>query len=1002
MSPSEACGGGFVSGDGLDPLPQALCVSAVFDMTGYLFGVQGPGFPDATGQTTTGTTITATTSIGPITQTLPHSATVYTPGETTAQSTRTTSVSTLSLSTTTTTLCACVFNGTSYHPGDLLYNVTDNLGWCFVAYCNASCKVETQSSPCSTAPIPSTTAHSTTAVFSTTAKAILSSSAAPTTTIPTSATTPSTTPSTTTLDCNDVYPARKNGDTWDIGNCTTAMCTNGKVTETPTLCPTVQQPICTNGRKAVKINDKDGCCFHYECECVCTSWGGSHYMTFDGKSYDFNQTCSYYLLKEIITKYNLTITINNHDCDPSDSSFCPQTLIVTYQAYKVVLTYLKTSGTAVNAVYVNQKRIYPAYSNSVLHLTRTDMMIKLEIPEISTEVVYGGSSLSIDIPYSLFGGNTEGQCGTCDNSKSNDCRSPNGQVESCSESAGQWYVPGVPCVTPTTPSTTTKATRNTSKPPYSTTNPICKPAICDLLTNSVFAPCHAVISPRPFETSCVSDICKGGNNICSSLEAYATECSNAGVCINWRNATNGQCEHKCSGNKVYMACGPPVEPTCNDRYNKKFQANSTASTNNTKEGCFCPDGTTLFNTVYDICVSSCGCVGPDGKPKQPGDTWTSDCNTCVCDKDSMSIRCVPIQCPTVQSPNCSESGQQLVNKTEGCCTIQSCECNVNLCPAPTTCPLGFQLSVTNGTCCQSYKCVPKGVCVYNMTEYQPGAKIPTPESPREPKLEAPTGPGQQPGTTAPSGVGQPLRATATLGTVSGESSKPGPCQECYCSPRMDPITNLNIITCKTIVCNTNCSKGYEYQTLPAKCCGTCVQKSCIFTTPDGTTHIIKVNDTFVPPNDKCVQYTCAKIDGQLVTKETRTTCPPFNPLDCEPGTETTDANGCCKTCKVRSVCEVQNKQTVIEVSDCRSMQPVNMTFCTGHCGSSSMYSAAANMMMHQCECCQEATTSQKKVELICKDGSKLQHSYTVVETCHCSKSECVAETTSKPQFRRRR
>lgn len=60
---------------------------------------------------------------------------------------------------------------------------------------------------------------------------------------------------------------------------------------------------------------------------------------------------------------------------------------------------------------MNQKRIYPAYSNSVLHLTRTDMMIKLEIPEISTEVVYGGSSLSIDIPYSLFGGNTEGQCG---------------------------------------------------------------------------------------------------------------------------------------------------------------------------------------------------------------------------------------------------------------------------------------------------------------------------------------------------------------------------------------------------------------------------------------------------------------------------------------------------------------------------------------------------------------------------------------------------------------
>lgn len=60
---------------------------------------------------------------------------------------------------------------------------------------------------------------------------------------------------------------------------------------------------------------------------------------------------------------------------------------------------------------MNQKRIYPAYSNSVLHLTSTDMMITLEIPEIDTKVVYKGSSFSIDLPNSLFGGNTEGQCG---------------------------------------------------------------------------------------------------------------------------------------------------------------------------------------------------------------------------------------------------------------------------------------------------------------------------------------------------------------------------------------------------------------------------------------------------------------------------------------------------------------------------------------------------------------------------------------------------------------
>uniref|UniRef100_A0A3Q0S162 VWFD domain-containing protein n=1 Tax=Amphilophus citrinellus TaxID=61819 RepID=A0A3Q0S162_AMPCI len=516
------------------------------------------------------------------------------------------------------------------------------------------------------------------------------------------------------LDCNDEYPPRKNGDSWDVGNCTTAMCTNGTITTMPTVCPTVQQPICANGRRVSRIYDDNGCCFHNECECVCDVWGGSHYLTFDGKSYDFNKNCSYYLVKEIIAKYNLTIIVN-HDCDSSDSTFCPMALTVAYKSFTVVLTQLMSSGISTNVVFVNQKRIYPPYKNSDLHITSTDVIITLELQDISTKIVYSGSSLSIDLPYSLFGGNTEGQCGTCDNSQANECRSPNGQVGSCSDTAGLWQVPDTPCVTPTVQPTP----RTTSEAP-SSTQPACKPAICDLLTSSLFAPCHTVVPRGPFVTSCVSDVCNGSSNSCSSLEAYATECANKGVCVDWRNATNGLCEPKCPSNKVYVACGPSVEPTCNDRYNEQFQAE--ASTNYTKEGCFCPHGTTLFNTVYDTCVTSCGCVGPDGKPKQLGDTWTSDCQTCVCDKDSMSIQCEPVQCQSVQSPNCSEPGQQLVNNTVNCCTTQSC---------------------------------------------------------------------------APSGAGET--------TTPSESLMPGPCQECYCSPQMDPVTKLNIITCTPVVCNTNCS-----------------------------------------------------------------------------------------------------------------------------------------------------------------------------------------------------
>ncbi|XP_035538107.1 intestinal mucin-like protein [Morone saxatilis] len=286
----------------------------------------------------------------------------------------------------------------------MVYNVTDGLGWCYVAYCNASCKVEVHSSSCPTTPIPSTTASSTTAVLSTTTKPTVSTSVPPITPTSTSTSTPSTTP---TPDCSDVNPPRKNGESWKTDNCTTATCINGTVTIS--TCPPVQQPICANGRQVVEVYDDDGCCPHYDCQCVCSGIGGSH-TTFDGKTYSFSKNCSYYLVKEIITKYNLTIIVNYNDCDSSDT-FCSQALIVIYKSYMIVLTQLMISGKATNVVYVNQKQIYPAYSNSDLRLTSTDMLIRLEIPEISTTVVYRGTSFSIDLPNSLFGGNTEGQCG---------------------------------------------------------------------------------------------------------------------------------------------------------------------------------------------------------------------------------------------------------------------------------------------------------------------------------------------------------------------------------------------------------------------------------------------------------------------------------------------------------------------------------------------------------------------------------------------------------------
>ncbi|KAG7468762.1 intestinal mucin [Solea senegalensis] len=595
----------------------------------------------------------------------------------------------------------------------MVYNVSDGGAFCYVATCNASCQIVVMSEVCATTPGTTTTAITTT------------------TTVSSSTPTPTTSESTTTLDCIYEDPPRKNGETWKVDNCTTAVCSNGLVSNKSTECQEVQKPICASGDEAVKVYDEDGCCFKYECQCMCTVWSAQNYKTFDGKTYNFNKNCTYYLVKESINQYNLSVMVNNHECDPSTGQICQQDVIVEYKNTEVLLTRLISDGTLVNAAFVNGKRVYPTYRNKDVRITATDSVLRLRLKKIDFKVIFKCSTVVIRMGEE-FQGKTEGQCGTCDNIQSNDCRSPNGQVEDCQDSAEDWAVPGQDCIT----TTTVPTTPITTVPP-STTLSTCRPAICDLLTSSVFAPCNEYISPGPFVATCQSDICNYNNHTCESLDAYATECASEGYCIDWRNSTNGQCEIKCPKNQVYKACGTTMEPTCDQRYNDMNQANST--TEEKYEGCFCIEGTTLFNPVHDKCVNACNCVGPEGEPKEVGETWTNNCKECVCDKDTLSVQCEPVQCQIQPTPNCSEA-YQLVNRTVDCCTEELC--------------------------------VPKDVCVYNMTVYKPGEKIPTPETPgpttttTQPETTSPPGQttttapsGGQTTTTAPSGDNSPIGRT---------------------------------------------------------------------------------------------------------------------------------------------------------------------------------------------------------------------------------------------------
>ncbi|XP_049330375.1 mucin-5B-like isoform X2 [Astyanax mexicanus] len=843
------------------------------------------------------------------------------------------------ISTTTPPQCVCTYRNEKFLPGSIIYNETDGAGWCFTAYCDKGCQVRKEPQPCiTTTTNPTTTVTSTsTTTGTTTPTSTTTKSSSPTTTKPTTTTTSPTTIKSTIIttpppptDCFFLNPPRKHGETW-TENCLVRTCFNGTVTTTTPN--NISIPVCANGMPAVQVPNT---CYQYACPCRCMGWGDPHYVTFDGKYYAFQGNCTYVLVQEIIKKYNFSVHIKNYYCDMTHGLACPESLTIYYKSHTI---YLKqTRNPTVNTVIVNGKEKTPTISTADFTITSTGIQVTVDIPKINAQITFAGMNFVVNLPYSLFYNNTEGQCGVCDNVTDNDCRLPNGQVQNCVNTAEAWKVSGA-CPTPVPPTNTTTTTVSTkTKSTTTTTTKYCDPEICKVITSNVFKDCHEYYPPENFYEACKYDVCNMKNATgCFSLESYATLCAKMSVCVDWRSSTNGLCAYKCPSPKVYRACGPKVEETCNSKYNEKFVSCESGVCQVVKEGCFCPNGTTLFNTDTDICTPFCGCVGPDGLPRKPGDKWQMNCQNCECRTESMGPVCEPVTCSTPEP--CNRAGYEIT--TVDCCA--QCVCNPDLCPINTLkCDPGFELvqNKSEGDCCFSFSCRPKPVCVFNGTEYQPGVKI----------------------------------------AVDS-------CKDCNCGSTLNPSTHLFDIHCSPVTCNTTCSQGFSYQLAPGKCCGNCVQNQCVYTEKSGTVHTIKVGENFVPPDETCVNYTCTKEKDAFTLVRIISSCPAFYPERCKPGTIKTTPDGCCKTCETED-CNVQKNNTFLVSNGCSSVHPVDITSCAGSCDTSSIYSMVANSMMHKCSCCQEMRTSSKEVQMNCPGGHQITYTYTYVEECGCHVTEC--------------
>lgn len=730
-------------------------------------------------------------------------------------------------------------------------------------------------------------------------------------------------------------------------NCTKATCKyNNTVELVKVPCEPPPMPTCTNGLTPVRVQDPDKCCWHWECDCYCTGWGDPHYVTFDGLYYSYQGNCTYVLVEEVSPRVdNFGIYVDNYHCDVNDEVSCPRTLVVRHETQEVLIKTVQMAPIVVQ-VQVNRQAVALPYTKFGLRVYESGINYMVDIPELGALVSYNGLSFSIRLPYRLFGNNTKGQCGTCTNSTLDDCVLPSGEsIDNCEVAADSWVVsdpskPRCPHTSFTTRRPATSPSAGTSSfPPKSCASPL-----CELIKDSLFAQCHALAPPQHYYEACLFDSCyvPGSNLECASLQTYAALCAQEGICVDWRNHTGGACPVTCPAHREYRACGPVEEPTCKS---SPSEPNSTRLV----EGCFCPEGTTSYAPGFDVCVDLCGCVGPDNVPREYGEHFEFDCKDCICLEGGSGIICKPKTCRPQPRLECEEDGTSPfteVDPANTCCSLASCKCNASLCrEKPPLCSLGFQLKseTVPGRCCPLYSCEPKGVCVLEHAEYQPGSPV--------------------------------------------YSSK---CQNCVCTDRRDNATQLNVITCTYVPCNTTCSPGFELVDAPGECCKKCEQTRCIISRPGQQSLVLKPGDMKSDPLNNCTFFSCVKIHNQLISSISNITCPDFDPSTCVQGSITLMPNGCCRKCIPRNETSVPCAAVPVtrEISHNGCTASVSMNDCSGSCGTFAMYSAEAQALDHRCSCCREQRTSQREVTLRCPDGGTLRYTYTHVDSCLCQDTLC--------------
>uniref|UniRef100_A0A663FAV6 VWFD domain-containing protein n=1 Tax=Aquila chrysaetos chrysaetos TaxID=223781 RepID=A0A663FAV6_AQUCH len=398
--------------------------------------------------------------------------------------------------------------------------------------------------------------------------------------------------------------------------------------------------------------------------------GDPHYVTFDGRAFDLQGSCTYVLARLCKPERRLTnfSVLLEHDMGGRGNVALMKKVVVSIHGYTVSME--RGRKWEVTVSWEGLLRIGQEGNNVVLQSAA------------GLRLLYNVATyLLVTIPDS-YRGRVCGLGGNYNGDPGDDFQLPGGSLaQSTEEFITSWKVPAKD-------GTCTNGCDGKVCPVCDAADaaPYGAGDSCGLIRDPAgpFGPCHPRVSPVEYFNHCVHDVCAadGARDVlCHSLQAYVAACQAAGAEIGgWR--TTAFCPLSCPPHSHYELCTRTCDFTC-----ASLSVPAPCSWT-CFEGCQCDDGY-LFDGEACVSLEQCGCMHQgryfkvrltieawhrrfwwkSAFPFQAGETIiSSNCSKkCNCHL-SQGLVCEDIRCPP-DEVCATRDGVQRCVKREGQCRV---------------------------------------------------------------------------------------------------------------------------------------------------------------------------------------------------------------------------------------------------------------------------------------------------------------------------------------------